>query len=101
LAGLVLLCACSTAKPTETASTVTPVAAKPAAAAPAAAPAAPTQTAQASGPKVECRRVKVLGSIKYKDECQTRSDSAAASKAGQDSRTAAARAIQGAAGVGN
>jgi hypothetical protein len=45
--------------------------------------------------------VKVLGSIKYKDECQTRSDSAAASKAGLDSRNAAARAIQGAAGVGN
>jgi hypothetical protein len=98
LGAVVLLCACSTAKPAETASAAKPVAA---AAAPAAAQPAAQQTAQASAPKVECRRVKVLGSIKYKDECQTKSDSAAATKAGKESRDAAARSIQGASGLGN
>ena len=100
LGALTLLCACSTTKPAETASVAKPAAATPATAAPAAATPA-VATAQASGPKVECRRVKVLGSIKYKDECQTKSDSAAAAKAGEESRKAAARAIQGASGLGN
>jgi hypothetical protein len=99
MAGLALLCACSTSTPAAPSSSTPQVAAAKPAAAPA--PAAATQTAQASGPKVECRRVKVLGSIKYKDECQTKSDSAAATKSGEESRKAAARAIQGASGLGN
>lgn len=92
--GLVLLCACATPKPAETATAAKPADAKPAAAAQPAA----TQTAAA---KQDCRRVKELGSIKYKEECRTRSESAADTKAGRESRDAAARAIQSATSLGN
>lgn len=77
IAGLVLLSACASPKPAEQA-----------AAKPAAAPAAATQTAEA---KKDCRRVKQLGSIKYKEECVTRDESTASAKAGKDSRDAARR----------
>ena len=99
MAGFAVLCACSTAKPAETVAVAKPAAAAPAAAAaPSGAPpaAAPAKSAAA---KSDCRRVKELGSIKYKEECRTRSESADAAKAGQESREAAARAIQGAAGL--
>jgi hypothetical protein len=100
VAGFALLCACSTTQPADTAA-VAPAAAKPAAAAPAAAAPAAAAPVKTTEKKKVCRRTRELGSIKYKDECGSQSDNAAAAKAGADSRNAAARAIQGAAGLGN